>query len=86
MEVKCENCIHATVCDLSAYAPDEAIVCSGYEEETWPRGEWLESEYRISIINVAKQCSRCKAHVLSTHMLYCGNCGANMKEGDPDAH
>ena len=77
--MKCENCIHGTVCDYSDIQPDEEIVCSGYEEEEEPRthGEWIP----VGKNSNAYSCSIC--HWLKNYTPpFCENCGAKMQAND----
>lgn len=84
--MKCENCIHANVCDLSDIQPDEEIVCSGYEEPR-PHGEWTWKEWVTPTNKISYcKCSVCGIGMGNTEWDFCPNCGADMrrKEGEPE--
>lgn len=80
--MKCENCIHHAVCALytySGYASDE---CCFYE--TRPHGKW--KYIGTGTVEKAK-CSVCSKITITEPFgepPFCPNCGADMREGDPD--
>ncbi len=44
-----------------------------------PHGEWIETDFEDEIYGFFEKCTNCGEAILSTHMRYCGNCGASMQ-------
>ena len=51
-------------------------------ENTRPHGEWVERDDGDEIYDRYRKCTNCGEAIISTHMSYCGNCGAKMGEGE----
>lgn len=49
-----------------------------------PHGEWIETDDDVEIYGNLEKCTNCGEAILSTHMSYCGNCGAKMEEGESE--
>lgn len=69
----CENCTHYPVCENKNY--NIVKPCDFYKEEK--KGEW--THYLGCGVGKAV-CSECGQ--LGETKKYCGNCGADMKEGE----
>ena len=51
-----------------------------YEQR--PHGKWVERDDGDEIYGRYEKCTNCGEAIISTHMSYCGNCGAKMGEGE----
>lgn len=75
---RCDDCIHDSVCTQTWRMADG---CSYYEEPR-PHGEWVETDVGDEIYGRYEKCTNCGEEIISTHMSYCGNCGAEMGKGE----
>lgn len=53
-------------------------------KEQRPHGEWIETDDGDEIYDNYKKCTNCGESIISTHMSYCGNCGAKMGDKKDD--
>lgn len=60
------------------------VLANGTPYEERAHGEWIPTDDGDEIYGNYEKCTNCCESIISTHMSYCGNCGAKMGDKKDD--